>query len=97
MADIIAGASAMVVVIVALLLILDPNYRDSLLERLALSGIALASVARVMDLVTNGRPVSPIGVLLWTALALFLTRHFWEQIKASVSRCRPCRRMARRT
>lgn len=81
MLNVIVGLCAMAAAVICTLLVFHPDYEDGLIGRLALSGMALAAVARVCDLVAYNGGTSQIGSLLWMALAVFLSRHFWRFLR----------------
>lgn len=80
---VISGLCATVVASIAIILILHHEYDDGLIGRVALSGLGLGAIVRVTEIISNGAsmPVTPVGVLIWVALALFLGRHLRRFMK----------------
>lgn len=59
-------------------LVFHPDYDDGLFGRAGLVCIGVTAFARVMLVLTVGFPhPTPVGVLLWLGVALFLGRHTW--------------------
>lgn len=70
--------AALCVALVAVALVLHPDYEDGLIGRVGLAAIAIAGAARSLNLLLDGGHASPIGVLLWFGLVLFFARHAYR-------------------
>jgi hypothetical protein len=77
---VISGFCAAIVASVAIILILHHEYEDGLVGRIALSGLGLGAIVRVTEIISHGAslPVTPVGVLIWISLAMFLGRHLFR-------------------
>jgi hypothetical protein len=70
--------------IVGTALVLHPEYEDGLLGRIALSALSVVALTRIPDTVDSmllNTPLTHIstqGFVVWTALALFLARHWYR-------------------
>jgi hypothetical protein len=80
---VVAGLCAALVAAVSIILILHHEYEDGLIGRIALSGLGLGAIVRVTEIVSHGAslPVTPVGVLIWISLAMFLGRHLFRFIR----------------
>jgi hypothetical protein len=69
--------AAVLVLAVCMLLVLHPDYHAGLFGNTGLALIALAAVTRLAGILEYGSEVhiTPLGVMLWIGLALFLGRH----------------------
>ena len=83
--DLVALLGAAAVLSCCFILVFNRDYDDGFFGRLGLTGIALVACSRIFS-VLHGDPnqTSPMGVLLWAGLALFLVRHTSSFLK----RCR---------
>ena len=81
--SLLAGLCAAIVAVICTVLVFHKDYEDGLLGRLGLAVMAIASLARLSHLVEHefSRNVSPIGVMLWLGLAIFLGRHLYRFLR----------------
>ena len=76
-------ALCVVIAVCCLVLVFHCHYEDGLFGRLGLVLIFGAAFVRGAGILEAGFDitVSRVGVLLWTGLALFLTRHLWRFLR----------------
>lgn len=72
--------AAALVLAACLVLVLHPDYHAGLFGNIGLGLVAAAGVARAAGILEYGAEVhvTPVGVILWTGLAMFLSRHCWK-------------------
>lgn len=72
-----------VVLAVSLVLVFHSDYEDGLVGRLGLALIAFAAYSGFMRILDREFQayVSPVWLLLWAGLALFLLRHLWRFLR----------------
>jgi hypothetical protein len=59
-------------------LVFHPQYEDGFFGRLGLSGIGITAFARAVSVFSDAHPITPIGMVLWVSLSIFLLRHWWR-------------------
>ena len=66
--------------VICLVLVLNKDYEDGLIGRVALASLALAAYVRCSVIVDRDfiATFSPIATLTWPALALFFGRHIYR-------------------
>ena len=76
---IITAISAFIVLVVCITLVLHKDYEDGLVGRIALAFLGLSALGRVAGIFEQGfqADVSPVGMILWPALAVFFARHLY--------------------
>ena len=88
-ANFVVMVASAAVLAFATLLVLDKDYEDGLVGRVALSLIALAAFGRFSDTLFAAlsasffdslppRQPSGIAVMLWVGVAMFFARHLWR-------------------
>jgi fructose-specific component phosphotransferase system IIB-like protein len=70
-----------VIVPVCVLLIFHPDYEDGFFGRIGLTLIGIAGFARLVSVFGDAHPVTPIGMVLWLGVAIFLVRHCWRFLR----------------
>ena len=80
MSAFIVSFCAAIVLVICVALIFHCHYEDGLFGRIGLIVMALASFARIAQVVEADFEieVSRVGLALWAGLALFLGRHFYR-------------------
>lgn len=69
--------AAALVLVVCTLLVLHRDYHAGLFGNAGLGLVAIAAAARLAGILEQGNEmhITPVAVLLWSGLALFLVRH----------------------